>query len=317
MNKKFLLFVPNAIRFLKEFSNLIYSILYTFLSTLLVPVVLFLIILVEIPRIELGILLFDSNQEHARLFSFVVIFVFLISSSLVFFIENQYGEFKKQKEWSLRILIKSFFYKIGFSEIKYKDNAQKYRALASVSKWTTLILSIVGTMQPQIAAQGNLPWYEGLVNVLLNSNIQELSVWFSSGIATFFLISGTSGIAYFISYNAITYLNEIDKRVEQIKTSDYIQNLISPKDFIANVKIGKRSFKRIKYLQDDKFELSQDGEEARFYFSDSQTFTEYFSLNSNGAKALIADIIKSRSYQREELNEDVQSDVQEQTTDDQ
>jgi len=315
MNKKFLLFVPNAIRFLKEFSNLIYSILYTFLSTLLVPVVLFLIILVEIPRIELGILLFDSNKEHARLFSFVVIFVFLISSSLVFFIENQYGEFKKQKEWSLRIFIKSFFYKIGFSEIKYKDNAQKYRALASVSKWTTLILSIMGTMQPQIAAQGNLPWYEGLVNVLLNSNIQELSVWFSSGIATFFLISGTSGIAYFISYNAITYLNEIDKRVEKIKEEDYFKDLLSPKEFIQNVKIGKRSFAKIKYLQNDKFELSSDSTEARFYFSDTNQFTDFFSLNSNGVKALITNIIKSRSYQKEVTVEEVQSDVQEQTAD--
>lgn len=301
-NQRFALFVPQAIKSLRELSNLVFVFLYTVLTTLFVPIVLLLIIVVEIPRIELGILLFDPSQDHARLAAILVIMAFLVTSTIVFLVEKQYGEVKKSEKWSLRVFIRNITYRAGLRPVEEKGFSKLFRGAAFFSKITTLVLSIMGTMQPQIVAQGDLPWWQGIQNVLLNSNAQEFAVWISSAVFTYFLILNTSVITYFVAWNAINYMDTLEGRATEINKKNFLESLLTPEEFLNKIKKNKRRFSSIIYLPEDKFEIQ--GKRARFYLSDEDKFTEFYT--SSELDSLIEEI----KLKRKSNEKDVESDAE-------
>jgi hypothetical protein len=69
---------PKLIRFIYEFSLVSFSLIKTLLTTIGLPIILFLLVIVEINRVQSGISMFEELSTFAMFGAIVLVFLNLI-----------------------------------------------------------------------------------------------------------------------------------------------------------------------------------------------------------------------------------------------
>lgn len=291
---RFNLFYPRFIHAITEFSNIVFVLLRNIVVTIFIPVILVLVIMIEVVRVESGIAIFDKDLQHARFSAIVVVLSFIVFQTLDHYIKEREG-FIRKPIWNIKMFLNNFLYRIGFGEYKYKPQSTKYTFVSSLLKWSILIIAMIGSMQEQIKATGDIVWYEALVQVFSNSNLETFTGWIVSLTFTFVLVYASGTLAYHIAATASDALKEIQNRSNNIEKVIRRHNMLTPRQFASIIR--SRKINRFKYFEDDKFSYNEDDGEIIFY--DSLSDLEIgFNINESTDKArLFKYLAENRGYE--------------------
>lgn len=292
--ERFNLFYPRFIQAVTEFSNIIFVFLRNVITTLFIPVILVLVIMIEVVRVESGISIFDNDLQHARFSAIVVVLSFIVFQTLDHYIKEREG-FVKKPVWNIKLFFGNLLYRIGIGESRYKPQSTKYTFVSNLLKWAILLIATVGTMQEQIRATGDTVWYEAIVQVFINSNLEIFTGWIISLVFTVVLVYASGTLAYHIAATASEALIEIRQRSKNIEKSIRRHTMLTPQEFARIIK--SRKLNRFAYLEDDKFAYDEASGFVVFYDSLSETETE-FNLHESSDKArLFKYLTENRGYE--------------------
>jgi hypothetical protein len=279
--ESFNLVYPKIISAITELSNVIFTLLRNLITTIFIPVILVLVVAVEIPRVQSGIALFDNNPTHSNFSAIVIVLSFIVYQTLDHFVKEREGYIRKPI-WNLKVFALNLLYRIGVGEKRYVPQSSKYSFVSGLLKWGIIIISFIGTMQPQIVATGEEVWYTAIVKVFLNSNLETFTGWIVGLIFTFMLVYASGTLAYHIAATASEALKEIQIRGKIIENNIRRHTMLTPEQFGRMIR--SRKIRHFKYLDDDKFSYDETGNIAIFYDSINETELE-FSLNESADKA--------------------------------
>lgn len=291
--ESFNLVYPKVINAITEFSNIIFTLLRNLITTVFIPVILVLVVAVEIPRVRSGIALFDPDLTHSNFSAIVIVLSFIVFQTLDHYIKEREG-FVRKPLWNLKVFAMNFLYRLGFGEKRYVPQSTKYSFVSSLLKWGIILISFIGTMQPQIVATGDQVWYTAIVEVFANSNLETFTGWVVGLIFTFMLVYASGTLAYHIAATASEALIEIKQRSKNIEKSIRRHTMLTPQEFARIIK--SRKLNRFAYLEDDKFAYDESGF-VTFYDSLSETEAE-FNINESTDKArLFKYLAENRGYE--------------------
>lgn len=290
---------PKFIKFIEQFSSIVFSILNTILNTFFILFIFGLVVLVEIPRVEMGIKLIDDNSYHATQAAIATVFSFLTLYSLTFYVRKLYDEEITTKyKFSLRVVLNYLKYLLGFSELEALPKSVYITSAATISKWTIIVLSVVGTMQQQIRQTGDLKWYEGLINVLLDSNLELMSTWILGLLFAYFLTTVSSALAYHIAYMADKALSDIEGYNKAWQKSQQQKSIIPMVKFAQQ--IGSRILKRFTYHEKDGVQYDSTNKTVKYYDGTSEQFIKDFDISNKQGQSDFVEFVRQQKEQTKE-----------------
>lgn len=118
-------------------------------------------------------------------------------------------EAQKKYKPSLRLYARSVAYFLGIGK-KWKaeevTGARRYETLATITTVAIITLALVGSMKASIVAVSDMTWHEGIMHIIEDSSLTELSTWAAGIVFTFFAVAAARGLTRFIA-----------ERVEEVK----------------------------------------------------------------------------------------------------
>lgn len=209
---------PNLLKAITSFSKIIFTFLKTSLTTIALPLALTLLIIVEVIRLEHGIILFENSQSIALFGAIAIVFLNLIIEFMIIYVERVNGFIKDDNyDGSLRILFSEILYKIGIGKNFKKrvaSPAKQFKNMQVLVTFTIIILAFAGSMHEEILAEGDTVWHVALLNIFLYSNLNTIISWFSGLLFTFSAVLASQMIARYIAYEAFEAEDEIVVKAE-------------------------------------------------------------------------------------------------------
>lgn len=275
----FTLFYPKLLNFIAEFTNIVFSLLKTLFNTIFIPVILIGVIIVEIPRVQSGIQIFDPNPDHAKIGAIVLVLLVLVLELLVQYLEQKDGyEKSKNYVFSIRTFLSRIRYFIGYGddfEPKLKSPATRYKNVLALVRNGVIFLSVVGTMQFAIeaASESDLPWHQAIVEVFYNSDLQTITNWLVGLVFALIIVRSSTSLSSYIGIVAYDAQETLEQRQSVLLKNK--SNRILPIDFLEQFKSVK--LKNLIYNPNDYFIKTDDGK-IRFYDGIRNRVTQEFSL---------------------------------------
>lgn len=288
--ENFTLNYPKLINLVNEISNVIFTILKTFLNTIFLVPILGGVLLVEIPRVQSGVKIFDSDESHSLLAACVLVLSLLTFQFLVLYIEAQEKKEKVKKyKFSLRLLFRNLKYFIGFEEPVEKSLANRYERVTSLLEFGVIFLSVVGSLQPSIAiaAASEKPWHEALIDIIFNSNAD---VFFDAAVGIVFavvIVRTSTTIARYVGEKATDALVEMENK--RVLVVDKINKQLRPKDFFEVFK--SRSLSALAYQANDYF--VNEGNNVRFFDSENGELSREFDITNQYGRTKFAEYVRN------------------------
>lgn len=296
-HEKFTLFYPNLLNFITEFTNVIFSLLKTLFNTIFIPVILIGVIIVEIPRVQSGIQVFDPDPNHAFVGAGVLVFLLLVLEFLALYLEQKH-DFQQANEYqfSFRLLFDRIRYLFGLYKDfvpREKSPAIRYKSIAKLIRYGIIFLSVIGTMQFAIekASSTNLPWHIAITEVFINSDLQTITDWLVGLVFALMIVFSSTALTNYIGIVAFDAQKEILARQNVFIKKQ--QERLKPELFFDEFRSS--ILKSLVYLQGDYFTKHEN--KVRFYDAARDKITKEFILPEERQKFIqaVERTIKERS----------------------
>lgn len=284
----------NILQFISKFSNIIYTFAQTLLTTIAIPVALAFVLAVEIPRVTLGVLAFDANPDHSTLTAAVIVIGLLVVEFIIHYLYIKYGvlESKKYKfsfgnfGQDLWYFLRGYPNNLEIREQYKKTPAYDYENLAVLLRRGIIIISIIGTLQPQIEniveLNPDLSWYEALIELVAKSDLNLFLDVVAGVLTAFLLVRISTSFARHVSIRAHEALQDIQQEIINSNVVDFY-GLIE--------RLNSRVLKKLTNLgESDKFII--DGKRVKFN-------DKWYNLNNASEKTSFVAVLKELNDERD------------------
>lgn len=189
-----------------------------------VPVVLVLAVIVEQQRVKHGIELFEQEPALAALGSWVLVIINLVFEFQAHHIEHRAGyKIPDAAQFSLRVVAANTLYILGIGkawQARQLSPAKRYYEVGRIVTISILTLALAGSMKTQLVSQNNKPWLEGIVSIVTDSSLMEMSVWAGGLLFAFAAVTSAQASSRYIATRVIEIRNSMQRRKATERTNE-------------------------------------------------------------------------------------------------
>jgi hypothetical protein len=189
-----------------------------------VPTVLVLAVIVEQQRVQHGIALFEQEPALAALGSWVLVVINLVFEFQAHHIENRAGyKMPDATQFSLRLLAANALYILGIGsawQARQQSPAKRYYEVGRIVTISILTLALAGSMKAQLISQNNKPWLEGVVSIITDSTLMEMSVWAGGLLFAFAAVTSAQASSRYIATRVVEIRNAMTRRKATERTNE-------------------------------------------------------------------------------------------------
>lgn len=173
---------PAFIASLIRLGDMLMTTTQTVVTSIGVPLVLVLLLIVEQTRVQHGIALFETDDHLTVLGAWALVLLNLTLEFIIHFIENQADYHTPEPvRWSIRHWQVEFDYWSGQGR-RWKPQlaspAQRFRHLLHLVTFSILVLALAGSMQ-SVMADLKGSWITALISIIFQSSLNEMATWVS------------------------------------------------------------------------------------------------------------------------------------------
>lgn len=288
--ESFTLNYSKLLNLVNEFSNVVFTFLKTLLNTIVLLPILVGVLAVEIPRVQLGIQIFDKDVQHSALGASVLVLSLLTFQFLLLYIESQSEYVRKIKyKFSLRLLFTNLKYFVGLEKLEEKHNVSKYESVTKLIEFGVIFLSAVGSLQESIkvATEKKLSWHQAIIDIIINS---DAKTFFDAAVSIVFavvIVRMSTTLTYHIGQVAIDALANMKVRHQEV--IDKFNAQLKPKEFFEIYR--SRLLSGLEYLPDDYF--INNGNMVQFYDSNKNELSKEYNITNLYQKKQFSELIQA------------------------
>jgi hypothetical protein len=224
---KWNLFYPRLLQMIVSIGETLLTLAQTLIVSLGVPVVLFLLLVVEHQRVVHGIALFEKDTGLAAFAAGALVLLNLVLEFQIHHIEHKAGYTEERGlKWSLIILGQKLRYASGWGyDIKKGEvwreqllsPAQRYKGLLRLVTFSILALALVGSMREIISSQTGT-WYAALGSILTTSSLIDMMTWLGGLLFAAAAVLAAQGLSRYVAIRCVEILAGM--HTAQIETTD-------------------------------------------------------------------------------------------------
>lgn len=202
-------FYPRLLQSVIALGETVLTFSQTVITSLGVPIVLVLLLIVEHHRVVDGILLFDNNPVFAGFAAAALVMLNLVLEFQTHHIEHQAG-YKEDRAllWSARIWAKNMAYRLGTGKSWVAvelSPAARYKSLLRLVTFTILALALVGSMRGVIE-QIEGAWYQALVSIAIESDLLLMMTWLGGLLFAAAAVLSAQGLSRYVAIRCVEIL---------------------------------------------------------------------------------------------------------------
>lgn len=205
-------FYPRLLELIIGAGETLLTLSQTLITSLGVPVVLYLLLRVEHHRVVEGILLFDPNKDFADFAAAALVILNLVLEFQTHYIEHGAGWLpERARRWSRRIWWQNMQYRLGIGdnwiEIELSP-ASRYQRLLRLVTFTILALALTGSMRTVIE-QTPGAWYTAMDTILRQSSLLLILTWLGGLLFAGAAVLSAQGLSRYVALRCVEIIAQM------------------------------------------------------------------------------------------------------------
>lgn len=209
---------PRFLESLTHIGDVILTLTQTIIISFGIPIVLFLLLIVEQQRVVGGIHLFEYDLTLASFAAWALVLLNLTLEFAVVYIEQNSGyQDERPLRFSLRLWRRQLAYTLGLGESwqeQVGSPALRFRRLLTLITWTILALALAGSMEIVIA-QTTGAWYVAIAHIFLQSSLLDMLTWSGGLLFAAAAVFSVQGLTRYIAVRCVDILSRMESHEEQ------------------------------------------------------------------------------------------------------
>lgn len=219
------IFYKNYLPFLngiRRFNSILFTFYNVFITSLAIPVATGALILVEVVRVQHGLVLIEEDETLAWFGAIVLVLSNMVIEAMIVNINWEHG---MRDEVHYKMNLRSFLNGLRGFFFMPPDLAQpaaKFKGVQRIITWAILFTAFYGTLNTFMLTEefeevyGNNPWHEVFIDILVNAPLNTFLNWVVTVLFTFVAVLASQRFAAFISFRALEAQEEIEETAQNI-----------------------------------------------------------------------------------------------------